>query len=63
MELVPRGPFSLKAAAEFGFGPRSGRRLQFDGVLRLAFPVDGGKGYAGAVLRQPEPDGPVQIDL
>ncbi len=63
MELVPRGPFSLKAAAEFGFGPRSGRRLQFDGVLRLAFPVDGGKGYAGAVLRQPEPDGPIKVDL
>jgi DNA-3-methyladenine glycosylase II len=62
-EVVPSGPFSLQAAAEFGFGPNEGRPAPFDGAMRLAFPVDGGVGYAGAVLRQPEPDGPVGIEL
>lgn len=62
-ELPTRGLFSLKAAAEFGFGPNQGRPLAFDGTMRLAFPVDGGRGYAGAVLRQPEPDGPVTVEL
>lgn len=60
--ITPRGPFSLAAAAEFGFGPTEGRAPPFDGVMRLAFPVDGGAGYAAATLRQPEPDGPVQIE-
>ncbi len=31
--------------------------------MRLAFPVDGGAGYAGAVLGQPSPDGPVTVEL
>ncbi len=57
--LTPRGPFSLKAAAEFGFGPTEGRVPAFDGVMRLAFAVDGGAGYAAATLRQSEPDAPV----
>jgi DNA-3-methyladenine glycosylase II len=61
--LVPRGPFSLQAAASFGFGPTSGRPPAFDGAMRLAFAVDGGVGYAGAVLRQPQPDGPVEVEL
>jgi DNA-3-methyladenine glycosylase II len=61
--IAPRGPFSLRAAAEFGFGPNEGRPPGFDGIMRLAFAVDGGRGYAGAVLRQPEPDGPVQVEL
>jgi hypothetical protein len=52
--LTPRGPFSLKAAAEFGFGPTA-ERASFDGAMRLAFAVDGGTGYAGVVLRQPGP--------
>jgi DNA-3-methyladenine glycosylase II len=59
-QINPRGPFALRGAAEFGFGPN--RPGQFDGTMRLAFPIDGG-GYAGAVLRQPEPDGPVEIEL
>jgi DNA-3-methyladenine glycosylase II len=62
-EIAPRGAFSLRAAAEFGFGPNEGRPPPFDGVMRLAFGVDGGQGYAGAVLRQPEADGPVQVEL
>lgn len=63
LALTPRGPFSLKAAAEFGIGPNQGRPQSFDGVMRLAFPVDGGQGHAGAVLAQPEPDGPLTVEL
>jgi DNA-3-methyladenine glycosylase II len=63
MEIVPRGPFSLQAAAAFGFGPTEGGAPAWDGAMRLAFPVDGGRGHAGAILRQPEPDGPVEVDL
>lgn len=62
-EIVPQGRFSLAAAAEFGFGPTEGRVRAFDGVMRLAFALDGGLGYAGAVLRQPEPDGVVEVAL
>lgn len=63
LELVPRGPFSLRAAAEFGFGPNQGRPPSFDGAMRLAFPIDGGRGHAGAVLRQEQIDGPVHVEL
>jgi DNA-3-methyladenine glycosylase II len=62
-QIEPRGPFSLEAAAGFGFGPNEGRPPAFDGAMRLAFPLDGGTGFAGAVLRQPDPDGPVEIEL
>ena len=62
-EIVPHGPFSLKAAAEFGFGPNAGGPSAFDGAMRLAFGIDGGRGYAGAVLRQPEAGGPVGVEL
>ncbi len=62
--IVPRGPFSLQAAAEFGFGPNEGRPSAFDGAMRLAFPRDDGAGYAGAILRQPEgPHGTVEVAL
>ncbi len=61
--IKPLGRFSLRAAAAFGFGPTEGRPPTFDGVLRLAFCVDGGSGYAGAVLRQREDDGPVGVEL
>ncbi len=69
-ELSPQGPFSLRAAAEFGFGPNQGRpaasapaRQGAVDPMRLAFAVDGGRGYAGAVLTQTEPDGPVTVEL
>jgi DNA-3-methyladenine glycosylase II len=62
-ELAAQGPFSLQAAAEFGFGPTEGRQAPFDGAMRLAFAVDGGRGYAGAVLRQARTDGPVSVEL
>jgi DNA-3-methyladenine glycosylase II len=62
-ELDTRGPFSLAAAAGFGFGPNEGRPPPFDGAMRLAFPVDGGTGHAGVVARQPSPNGPVELEL
>jgi DNA-3-methyladenine glycosylase II len=62
-QIDTRGEFCLRAAAEFGFGPTEGRPPPYDGALRLAFAVDGGRGYAGAVLRRPEPDGPVEVEL
>ena len=34
LTLEPRGPFSLQAAAEFGFGPNQGRAPAFVGVRR-----------------------------
>ncbi len=61
--LVPVGPFSLAAAATFGFGPTEGLPLAFDGAMRLAFPVDGGSGYAGAVLRQSADDQEITVEL
>lgn len=61
--LVPVGPFSLEAAATFGFGPTEGQPLRFDGAMRLAFPVDGGRGYAGAVLRQSAADQGITVEL
>jgi DNA-3-methyladenine glycosylase II len=48
--ITPRGPFSLQRAATFGFGQRDGEG--FDGVMRLAFCVDGYAGHAGVELRQ-----------
>ena len=62
-QLVPVGPFSLEAAATFGFGPTEGQPLGFDGAMRLAFPVDGGRGYAGAVLRQSAADQEITVEL
>ena len=60
-ELPVLGEFSLRAAAGFGFGPTDGSPGD---VLRLAFAVDGGRGYAGAVLRQHEElHGPVTVEL
>lgn len=60
-ELPVVGEFSLRAAAGFGFGPKDGSPAD---LLRLAFAVDGGRGYAGAVLRQPEElHGPVTVEL
>jgi DNA-3-methyladenine glycosylase II len=61
--LTVRGPFSLGAAAEFGFGPTEGGPPPFDGAMRLAFPVDGGQGYAGAVVRQKGQTAGLEVEL
>jgi DNA-3-methyladenine glycosylase II len=63
-QLPVLGEFSLRAASTFAFGPTEGGAPPARDRLRLAFPVDGGRGYAGAVLRQDaEPHGPVTVEL
>ncbi len=63
LSFEPRGPFSLRAAAEFAFGPSAGSTPPFDGALRLAFGIDGGEGYAGVVVRQPGGDGRLECEV
>lgn len=60
--LVPRGEFSLAAAASFGFGPTTGRPKPDGNLMRLAFPVDGFREHAGVVLRQ-DADGTVHGEV
>ncbi len=55
LKLEPRGPFDLRQAIGFGFGPVEAGD---DDVLRLALPTDTG-GPVGVELRQAERDGPV----
>lgn len=66
-QLWPDGPFSLQAASEFGFGPTEGRPDPVApgaaAAMRLAFAVDGGQGYAGAIIRQTAIDGPLEVEL
>jgi DNA-3-methyladenine glycosylase II len=50
------GPFSLAAAAAFGFGPNTGRPYPADAVMRLAFVADDMRHQIGALVSQ-EPDG------
>lgn len=59
LEIVPEGPFSLRLAAGFGFGPYGARAAEGADVLRLAFLVDGEADHAGVALTQPETDGSV----
>jgi len=48
--IEPSGPFSLEEAVTFGFGQRDGE--PFEGVMRLAFCVDGYRDQAGVAVRQ-----------
>ncbi len=48
--ITPDGPFSLAEAATFGFGQRAGGG--WDGVMRLAFCLDGYAGQVAAEIRQ-----------
>jgi DNA-3-methyladenine glycosylase II len=48
--IRPRGPFALEESATFGFGQRDEGR--FDGVMRLAFGLDGYARQVGVELRQ-----------
>jgi DNA-3-methyladenine glycosylase II len=54
--IKPHGPFSLARAATFGFGQRENDG--FDGVMRLAFCLDGYASHVGVEVRQdaPAPD-------
>jgi len=48
--IEPRGPFSLEEANNFGFGQRSA--TTWDGIMRLAFCVDGYRDQVGVAVRQ-----------
>jgi DNA-3-methyladenine glycosylase II len=48
--ITPDGPFSLGEAATFGFGQRAGG--DWDGVMRLAFCLDGYTDQVAAEVRQ-----------
>ena len=63
LTIEPRGPFSLRSAAEFAFGPNAQRTPAFDGAMRLAFGIDGGEGYAGVVVRQPGDAGVLECEV
>ena len=58
--ITPSGPFSLAEAATFGFGQR--HASEWDGVMRLAFCVDGYAAQAGVAVRQ-DADGIVRGDV
>lgn len=57
--MEPDPPFSLAAAASFGFGPNTGRPKPDALGMRLAFVVDGYTEQAGVLLRQ-RPDGAIE---
>jgi DNA-3-methyladenine glycosylase II len=48
--IVPNGPFSLQELATFGFGQR--QQTEWDGVMRLAFRLDGTFQPVGVALTQ-----------
>jgi DNA-3-methyladenine glycosylase II len=50
LTITPLGAFSLREAAEFGFGQRAAQR--FDGVMRLAFVLDDLRTPVGVAVRQ-----------
>ncbi len=50
--IEPDVPFSLSAAASFGFGPNTARPKPDGDLMRLAFVLDGYAEHAGVVLRQ-----------
>jgi DNA-3-methyladenine glycosylase II len=59
--IVPSGPFRLRESAEFGFGQRHAQR--FDGVLRMAFAVDGTFAPAAVAVTQAVEDGPLEVEV
>jgi len=52
VRITVDGPFSLAAAAAFGFGPNTGRPRPDEQLMRLAFVTDDMEHQAGAVVRQ-----------
>jgi DNA-3-methyladenine glycosylase II len=60
--IEPDVPFSLAAAASFGFGPTMGRPKPEGDVMRLAFVLDGHTEHAGVLLRQ-RPDGAIEATV
>jgi DNA-3-methyladenine glycosylase II len=62
MHIDVDGPFSLAAAASFGFGPNTGRPFPDADFMRLAFVTDDLKHHIGAVLTQ-RPDGSLDAEV
>jgi DNA-3-methyladenine glycosylase II len=60
--IKPDAPFSLAAAAAFGFGPHAGRPEADGGEMRLAFVTDDMFHHAAARLTQ-DPGGVVAADI
>ncbi len=60
LTITPRGPFSLEEAGRFGFGQRMSP--EWDGVMRLAFCVDGYQQQVGVEVRQSD-DSQVQCTV
>jgi DNA-3-methyladenine glycosylase II len=60
--MVIDGPFSLTAAAAFGFGPGTGRPHPFDDLMRLVFVTDDLQHQVGVLLRQ-EPGGDLVAEV
>jgi DNA-3-methyladenine glycosylase II len=60
--IEPDVPFSLGAAASFGFGPNMGRPKPEGDVMRLAFVLDGHAEHAGVLLRQ-RADGAIEATV
>lgn len=54
VQIPVTGAFSLAEAAEFGFGQRDA--ASYDGVMRLAFCLDGYRQQVGVAVRQDAPD-------
>ena len=50
--ITPDGPFSLAAAAAFGFGPNTGRPTPGRGEMRLAFVTDDMRHHAAVHLAE-----------
>ena len=61
LSLRVDGPFSLAAAASFGFGPNTGPQPE-TGLMRLAFAGDDLGTHVGAVIRQ-EADGSLSAEI
>jgi len=60
--IQPDGPFSLAAAAGFGFGPNMGRPKPTGNEMRLAFVTDDMQHHAGVRLAQ-VPDGTIAVTV
>jgi DNA-3-methyladenine glycosylase II len=60
--ITPDGPFSLAAAAGFGFGPNTGRPVYRDAAMKLAFTTDDFAHQAYVALNQ-RADGTVEGEI
>ena len=59
--IAPSGPYRLRASAEFGFGQRHAQH--FDGVMRMAFALDGTFAPVAVAVRQAVDDSMVEVEV